>query len=77
MQKTYCEICKQEIKVPGNRLADSPENKIAFMLEARTKTEHEQDVCLACVIKAVNKEANLKLKRRYIRKSAAKETPES
>ena len=67
MLKTYCDICGKEIKISG--LYDNGTiGNIVFKMEAGYKELGKGDICLPCVIKAVNKEASKVLKRKYTKK---------
>ncbi len=67
MLKTYCDICGKEIKQSGKAF-DAEDGKLIFSVEAGYGEISRGDVCLPCVIKAINKEASKVLKRKYTKK---------
>lgn len=74
MQKTYCDVCKQEIKHQGTDIQNT-EGKVLFHVTATlnppVKTGSD-DLCLACTVKAIHGFSANKLKRVYT-KPAPKE----
>ncbi len=68
MQKTYCDVCKQEIKAPGTEFGGT-HGDLRFAVTATGV----KDVCLPCVISAINKEAYKVTKRPYRKKEVKKE----
>ena len=63
-QKTYCDICKKEIKHTGVAF-EGTSGKISFAVKASIAGSESTDLCLGCTIRAINKEAQKKLKRPY------------
>lgn len=72
MQKTYCDQCKKEIKQDAKDFRVSIGSFIVEIGQVATGTGErsvpETDVCLPCLIKAINKEASRVLKRPYHKK---------
>jgi len=70
MQKTYCDICKTEIKQTGVEFSGAF-GKVEFKITAKINQDNADaspsDLCLGCTIKAINSEASKKLKRSYKR----------
>lgn len=62
MQKTYCDVCKKEVKISGLGF-NGTSGKISFALTA--SIPDGGDVCLPCVMSALNKEAYKVIKRPY------------
>lgn len=64
MQKTYCSVCRKEIKHKGDAFV-GVNGKIGFNVLAEIREGEDKDLCLGCTITAINKEAYKILKRPY------------
>lgn len=70
MQKVFCDICKEEIKHNAKDFVVSV-GKLKFALlysDNGAQIYNPDDICLPCLLKAINKKAGELLKRKYTRK---------
>lgn len=77
MQKTFCEVCGLEV-VHDGKYFQGQSGRLVFSLTAGIDKIDEGDPCFTCVIKAINKEAEKALRRKYTKRAEKppKSTPE-